>query len=93
MNFQDLQYHFETYGCHFDHIEDGRYTVTNCINGACCEIEQLDKYSDATLVHYFYETGIPATSVLRSQLIAYRKLRAELKESHRIPITSQDTFE
>jgi len=75
MNFQDLIYHIQDNGCHYDHIEDNRYEARNCINAEYCEIEDLPLYSEVTLCHYFYELGIPAPPELYEALEKYRDLR------------------
>lgn len=78
MNFQDLKYHLESYGCTLDHIEDNLHFATNCINGNCCEIEDLPEYSSVTLCHYCYEVSIPALDGYEDHLERYREMRDNL---------------
>lgn len=75
MNFQDLQYHLEGYGCNLDHLIEECYHVTNCINGEVCLIEKLDVYAEFTLCHYFQELGVPAPDDMREAFERYRNFR------------------
>ena len=80
MTFQELQYHFEDNACTIDHIEDIRYTITNCISFRKCEIEDLPVYGVIAISHYCYELGIPAPVGLEADMIAYRVLRKHIRE-------------
>lgn len=75
MNFQELLLHIESYGCHYDHLEDNLYWASNCINGHGCEIEDLPDYSDVALCHYCYELRIPTPNHLVEHFDAYKDFR------------------
>jgi hypothetical protein len=80
MTFQELQYHLEDNACTIDHIEDIRYTATNCISFRRCEIEDLPEYGVVSISHYCYELGIPAPDGLENDLISYRVLRKYIRD-------------
>ena len=88
MSFQDLLYHLEHYGCSVDHIEENRYTDSNCINAHICEIEDLDDYSDVTLCHYFFELSVPAPNSHKESLEKYKNFRNHIVK---IPLEESNT--
>lgn len=85
MDFQDLKYHIEEFGCSVDPFYEDAHFASNCINGHCCIIEDLPLYSIPTLCHYFYELGIPSTPELREEYNRYRDLRDEMAGRLRVP--------
>jgi len=88
MDFQELSYHLEQYGCHLDILIDEGHLATNCISGHVCVIERLDHYTNPTLCHYCYELGIPAPASLAIEFERYRNLRDELAETIKVPKNS-----
>ncbi len=78
MNFQDLKYHLEKYGCTFDHMEDNVYWVMNSINLHVCQIEELKEYSKITLCHYFFELGVPPPHEYADFYDEYRNFRNDV---------------
>lgn len=61
-----------------DHVEEGLFLVTNIVSFQEAYLRVESTYSDSSLVHLFYELGVPSPSRLREETNKYRTLRRSL---------------
>lgn len=78
MTFKELKDFIEE-ECYCDDSADfgeGTYFYRNVMNGHSCLIEELESYSDVTIVHYIYELGMQSPSELEDIYEVYSTFRS-----------------
>jgi hypothetical protein len=85
MTLNQLRSYLSTMPVNVDPVEEDLYLVTNIVSFQEAYLIAENRYEDSSLIHLFYEVGIPAPPHLRDESHKYRVFRLGLFNKYQVP--------